>query len=738
MLIRAAGLCSNGELMAGEIFISYRRADEAWARLLHGRLRAEGIEAWYDAHVGPGQDWRIATAKALEASQIFVLLFSANAAQSSDIAKELAAATFSNKLIIPVRLENIPPEGAFLYELASRNWVNAYENTEEKLAELAKGLAHLVRTGARDESVLPFDRPGAHREHAAQRPKSIRTPALIAAAAVVVIAASAIAAWLLWPAQHWTVESSRPFISTLALEDYPAFSPNGTMLAYTSGPDGGQRQIYVRNLAVGEGIKIAGDGYDDISPTWSSDGARLAYVATKPGEPCHIMVVTVPAGEAREAGRCARAQTSAISWQPGTPFVYSVERAGLKGDMVFRLDLDTGARQAIIAKPALRDIITSLRCSPDGKWLAYLLRSQGIIVRDLASGQEKTLGDVSQRGDWNTSLAWTEDSGTVLTVVSGIVGGSEILAFPMNGSASYSVYTTATKVGYFATGGGLLALETDISRSSLARAGASPAAQPDIIDQANGLTWSPSFAPDGTLAFLSNRSGTNAIWIMKPGAAPAMLFDAGLSAIYRVRFSPDGTRLAVASETTQSVTVRIMTRAGASLSSFDMPSLGLGLPSWTPDGKAVLLFDRRPLRTMLIPIDNAAQRRPFAAPHWVGIAIRQDGTFATRADKPGIWRIDGGIKQINNAYPAFYEPPLAFRGNDALVPEYNRGGTARILAQPVSGGPSRAIAYAPGAVNRNGFQSDFAVNPMTSEIVYTAQVSHDTNIDLLALAKRRR
>src|ERR1700712_4944241 len=144
--------------MAGEIFISYRRADAAWARLLHAQLRAEGVEAWYDAHVGPGEDWRVATPRALEDSRIFVLLFSASAAQSSDIAKELAAATLEKKLIIPVRLENIAPKGAFLYELASRNWVNAYDNTEDKLAELARGLAHLVKTGARDASVLPFDR----------------------------------------------------------------------------------------------------------------------------------------------------------------------------------------------------------------------------------------------------------------------------------------------------------------------------------------------------------------------------------------------------------------------------------------------------------------------------------------------------------------------------------------------------------------------------------------------------
>ena len=92
----------------------------AWAKLLHDQLKAEGVEAWYDTQIGAGQDWRVATANALEASQIFVLLFTASAALSKDIAKELAAATLENKLIIPVRLENIAPKGAFLYELASR------------------------------------------------------------------------------------------------------------------------------------------------------------------------------------------------------------------------------------------------------------------------------------------------------------------------------------------------------------------------------------------------------------------------------------------------------------------------------------------------------------------------------------------------------------------------------------------------------------------------------------------
>ena len=593
--------------MAGEIFISYRRADEAWARLLHAQLRAEGVEAWYDAQVGAGQDWRIATAKALEASQIFVLLFSENAAESSDIAKELAAATLEKKLIIPVRLQNIAPKGAFLYELASRNWVNAYDNTEVKLAELAKGLAHLVRTGARDESVLPFDRDGR------QFPAPKRKPTLlIAAAMAAVIAGGATAAWFLWPARHWTVESSRPFISTLALEGEPAFSPDGKMLAYTSGPDGGQRHIYVRNLTVGAATRITNDDYDNVSPSWSPDGTRIAYIAQKAGEPCRIMVASVPAGAARQVGRCIQQESSSVSWQPGTPFLYYFDRRGALGAFIFRLDLDSGALLQLPWKSsAVIPELRGLECSPDGKSLLYVwglnASTDAMVIRDLASGQERTLGTIIGGG----SAAWSEDSGAALTSrASGI--GSEITAYPAGGGTPYSLYTTTINVSHLAAGaGGLLAVETDASRQNLARASAAPVSQPDIIDAVNGKTWAPSFAPDGTLAFLSNRTGTNAIWIMKPGATPAVLFDAGLAPLFRLEYSPDGTRLALVIAGKNDLTIKILTADGGTVASFDSPTVGYANPTWTPDGKAVTVFDRRVAQLVRITIDNPAERIPI-------------------------------------------------------------------------------------------------------------------------------
>jgi len=133
--------------MPGEIFISYRRVDQAKAALLYRLLKERGVDAWYDALLDAGDDWRDKTAHALVSAPIFVLLFSKAASESSDISKELAAATFQKKTVIPVRIENIHPEGAFLYELASRNWFDAFDDTEAKLAVLADRLAALVKGG---------------------------------------------------------------------------------------------------------------------------------------------------------------------------------------------------------------------------------------------------------------------------------------------------------------------------------------------------------------------------------------------------------------------------------------------------------------------------------------------------------------------------------------------------------------------------------------------------------------
>jgi DNA-binding winged helix-turn-helix (wHTH) protein len=136
-----------------------------------------------------------------------------------------------------------------------------------------------------------------------------------------------VGAWLYWPQKQWHVESSRPFISSLGLLGHPAFSPDGTMIAYAAGTDVASRKIYLRPIGGGDPLKLTSDGFDDSSPSWSSDERQLAYVVQSKDAPCRIMVMAVPAGPAREVGRCRSLSFTQLSWQPASAVIFYADEA---------------------------------------------------------------------------------------------------------------------------------------------------------------------------------------------------------------------------------------------------------------------------------------------------------------------------------------------------------------------------------------------------------------------------
>ena len=71
--------------------------------------------------------------------------------------------------------------------------------------------------------------------------------------------------------------------------------------------------------------------------------------------------------------------------------------------------------------------------------------------------------------------------------------------------------------------GGLLAAEITSYRSNAVRPPPAGAATPVSLDEASGATWSLDYAPDGTLAMLSDRSGEFALWIKSPGEGARQL-----------------------------------------------------------------------------------------------------------------------------------------------------------------------------------------------------------------------
>lgn len=548
----------------------------------------------------------------------------------------------------------------------------------------------------------------------------------IGAAALLIAAATGAGLWSAQSNRHWTVTESRNFLQSPPIIRHASFSPDGKMLAYSLGDDVLSRQIYIRNIAGGDAIQLTNDAFDHASPSWSSDGGRIAYVAIRKGEPCHIMVIAVPVGTPREIGRCHVEGWQTLSWRPNSNDIYYSDwpATGKPVQAIFKVDIETGRSVRITQGGGDYDP----RVSPDGKWLGYVRLANNtrmeLHILNLASGADRVLAadrDI-------TSDAWTSDSSAVLAPFANF-RGSRIRAYPIDGSPSYFVYSSPTIIYRLAPSStGLLAAAVENSQIKLARMTAKPQTTPDIVDSTGGRTWSPTYAPDGTLAFASNRSGSVGIWIQKPGAKPVQLITSPYLA--QLNWSPDGRYLAFfETSDTNAGAVKVITASGTTVSTISTNDPGSGFPTWTPDSAAILLSDKG--QVWSVDIHNPARRTRIAGGEWIAVTVRPNGIFAARVDQNGVWRIDGQPKLINAHYPMDRGVPIAFLGNDILVPLDTLSAVqSRVLAQPVDGGPARMLGYLPAEED-----GPIIVNPQTGEILYMACAVRGTDIDLLTLAR---
>jgi Tol biopolymer transport system component/DNA-binding winged helix-turn-helix (wHTH) protein len=615
-----------------------------------------------------------------------------------------------------------------------------------RLADTAEPPAFIVETVSKVGYLLkippaaaaaPAVTKPAPQPHVPAASPARRWPVWLALGLMVGAAGAAAQFWRPWQSPHLTVQSSRT-LPKLAGESDPRLSPNGSMLAYVADAPGGHGRVYVRNLRGGAQVAVSSPDEDAASPAWDSASARLAYVvAGRQGAPCRIMVTRFPGGTPALAGRCRQVPTTEIAWQPATPYLLLTDRLPfLEGQIteffegIFRLNIETGRSEQVTAPPA-SEADHGARVSPDGAWVAYIrgrgFAGQALRLRRLASSEERELdADKDIR-----SIDWTPDSRTLIASVPGQMG-SEIHAYPIDGTPGYRIYSSASALGRLATGpGGMLAVEAVDQRTDLARATTSPQAAADIIDPSPGMTDWPAFAPDGTLAFVSSRSGEVALWTRKPGGQPVAIVRADVKDIERPVWSPDGQRIAFFEAWKGDITVHVVTAQGANVVAFAVPSIGFGLPNWTPDGEHLLLFDKRILRVVRIDLRHPDDREPVQDRMWDSTIYHKGAIYSVKAEQAGLWETDGTPRLVSPDYPFPRHARVAFKGDDVLLPDSN-GGKLRILAQPLKGGPSRVAFYAPAAEE----ETPFAVDPLTGDVIYVSNVAGDSHIDLLTVARQ--
>ena len=133
-----------------QIFLSYSRLDEKFAKRLFSDLRNRGLEVWFDQEsLLAGQDWKAEIEKAINDSDFVALLLSNNSmSKRGYFQKEvrltldvLQTVPFGHIYILPVRLDDCRAPAP----LASLQYVDLFPNWESGIEKLLKSI-HLQGT----------------------------------------------------------------------------------------------------------------------------------------------------------------------------------------------------------------------------------------------------------------------------------------------------------------------------------------------------------------------------------------------------------------------------------------------------------------------------------------------------------------------------------------------------------------------------------------------------------------
>jgi len=167
-------------------------------------------------------------------------------------------------------------------------------------------------------------------------------------------------------------------------------SPDGTRIAFDSDRDG-ERAVYIADADGRQVRRVSGDGFAAI-PSWSPDGATLAFVRAEPDRPkvWNLWTMDLASGESRRMTSYRVGQPWGGSWFPDARHIaYSHEQT------LIVLDTATKRRQSY-ASPITGWLLRTPAVSPDGKRVMFQVHRDGAWLLDLPSGaMRKILSDPS-------------------------------------------------------------------------------------------------------------------------------------------------------------------------------------------------------------------------------------------------------------------------------------------------------------------------------------------------------
>jgi TolB protein len=214
----------------------------------------------------------------------------------------------------------------------------------------------------------------------------------------------------------------------------PAWSPDGGKLAYVSF-ESKKPVIFVFDLAAGRRYVVANFKGSNSAPAWSPDGKHLAIVLTKDGN-SQLYLVNADGSGARRLATSPGIDTEPQFSPDGQTIYFTSDRGG--SPQIYSIPASGGDARRVTFEGSYN---VTPRPSPDGKSLAYISQNGSrfqLTLMDLATRQAQILTDSAK--DESPSFA---PNGRMILYATEAGGRGVLAAVSIDGRFKYILSNSA-------------------------------------------------------------------------------------------------------------------------------------------------------------------------------------------------------------------------------------------------------------------------------------------------------